>query len=186
MRFPFSRSPDDPDRTLESGTGFGLSARLAEGAKGGLAATLAMTAYRLPVSRSLPPTAEFWAKYVAGGDPEDHSVPALVLHLAYGVAGGVGFGLLAPAGGRGTDDCWGIEGYGEIEDHRETARLEAVGLLAGAAYGLALSVVGDRVVLARLLDEHLAADERLVFHVGHLVYGLCLGTWFGSRTGDRR
>jgi hypothetical protein len=32
----------------------------------------------------------------------------------------------------------------------------------------------------------LDADERLVFHVGHLVYGLTLGTWLGSRTSDER
>jgi len=39
-------------------------------------------------------------------------------------------------------------------------------------------------VLERVLDMDPAADERLVFHAGHLVYGLGLGTWFGSRTSD--
>jgi hypothetical protein len=28
-----------------------------------------MTVYRLPVTRSLPPTAEFWAKFVSGDHP---------------------------------------------------------------------------------------------------------------------
>ncbi|WP_276300087.1 hypothetical protein [Halorussus lipolyticus] len=60
--------------------------RIEEGAKGGLVATLVLTAYRLPVSHALPPTAEFWSQFVAGGDPDDHALPALVLHLVYGLS----------------------------------------------------------------------------------------------------
>lgn len=168
----------DSGRAASSGPG--PAARAAEGAKGGFVATLAMTAYRLPVSRSLPPTAEFWSKFVAGGDPDDHPIPAIVLHLLYGVAGGVGFGLLAPM------DANAPAERDSGDDHRETARLEAVGLLAGVVYALALSAFGERVVLGRLLDLDLEGDERLVFHAGHVVYGLSLGTWVGSRTGDRR
>ncbi|WP_115865398.1 hypothetical protein [Halorussus litoreus] len=168
----------DPGRAASPGPG--LAARLAEGAKGGFVATLAMTAYRLPVSRSLPPTAEFWSKFVAGGDPDDHPIPAVALHLLYGVAGGVGFGLLAPLDADATAE------RDSADDHRETARLEAVGLLTGVGYALALSAFGERVVLGRLLDLDLEGDERLVFHAGHVVYGLSLGTWVGSRTGHRR
>jgi hypothetical protein len=172
---PGSDSARKPGPNLDSdqATGPGLGVRLTEGAKGGLVATLTMTAFRLPVARSLPPTARFWAKFVSGGDPDDNPVAAIALHLLYGIGGGVGFGLLAPMAAQNPAD-----------DHRETARNEAVGLLTGTLYGVALSVFGERVVLERLLDMDPAADERLVFHAGHLVYGLSLGTWFGSRTSD--
>ncbi len=152
---------------------------------GGVVATLVMTAYRLPVSRSLPPTARFWSKFVAGGRPEDQPLPALALHLLYGAGAGAAFGLLAPR----PSDASATPGTGSdarTDDADETARLEAVGLLAGVGYALALSAFGERALLDRLLDVDLDSDERLVFHAGHVVYGLALGTWVGSRTGDRR
>ena len=191
MRVPFRSEAAGPDKettpetTREVDTdarpasGPGLDTRLVEGAKAGLMATLTMTVFRLPLARSLPPTARFWTKFVSGGDPDDHPVPAIALHLLYGVFGGIGFGLFAPME-TGRDAAGGPE----TDEHEETARNEAVGLLAGALYGLALSVFGERVVLERVLDMDPAADERLVFHAGHLVYGLSLGTWFGSRTSD--
>jgi len=159
------------------------STRLAAGAEGGFVATLVMTAYRLPVSRSLPPTATLWSRFVAGGRPEDHPVPAVALHLLYGTVAGAVFGLLAPLRGREPSTEPG-ESVAEASD--ETARLEAVGLLVGVGYALALSAFGERALLDRLLDVELDADESLVFHAGHVVYGLSLGTWVGSRTGDRR
>ncbi|WP_245708104.1 hypothetical protein [Halobacterium jilantaiense] len=57
---------------------------------------------------------------------------------------------------------------------------EAGGVVLGALYGLALSVVGERVLLGGLLSTDLDATESLVFHVGHLVYGLSLGSWVAS------
>lgn len=135
------------------------------GAEGGLIATLVMTAYRLPVSRSLPPTANFWAQYVGGGDPEQYTLQGAVLHLVYGtVAGGV-FGALVPE--RGSDS---------------ESRREVVDVLRALGYSVVLSVFGSRVILARVLGMDLEADERLVFHLGHFVYGLTLGTWMGSRS----
>lgn len=144
-------------------------ARIVEGAKGGFVATLVMTGYRMPISHALPPTALFWSKFVADDDPNDHPVAGLALHLLYGtVAGGV-FGATAPERGR-----------------QRTADSELAGLFWGTLYGLALSAVGERVLLNELLDMNLDSDERLVFHVGHLIYGLTLGTWLGSRTGADR
>lgn len=126
-----------------------------------------MTAYRLPISRSLPPTANFWATYIGGGDPDQYVVEGIVLHLCYGaVAGGV-FGALVPR--RGSDP---------------EARREAVDVVWALGYSLALSVFGSRVVLARVLGMDMEPDEALVFHLGHLVYGLTLGTWMGSRSGQ--
>jgi len=148
--------------------------RIVEGAKGGLVATLVLTAYRLPVSHALPPTAQFWSKFVSGGDPQDHTVPALVLHLLYGLGAGALFGAVFPE--RETT-------HRETADRR-TARNEVAGLLSAAVYGLALSIFGEKIMLNRVFGMDLDADEGLVFHVGHLVYGLSLGTWLGSRTSD--
>jgi hypothetical protein len=184
MGVPFFRTARTPEVELDRevpheadsdrATGPGLGVRLAEGAKAGLVATLTMTAYRLPISRSLPPTAQFWAKFVSGGDPDDHPVAAIALHLLYGVGGGTAFGAITPLGSERPSS----------DDSRETARIEAVGLLWGVLYSAALSVFGERVVLGRLLGMDLDADESLVFHAGHLVYGLTLGTMYGSRSSD--
>lgn len=134
------------------------------GAKGGLIATVLMTLYRLPVFRSLPPTAEFWARFVGGGEPEDYPAQALALHLLYGAGAGAAFGPLFARLGR-----------------RFPTRRGWVGVGSGALYGAALSAFGSRFLLDRLLGLDLDAEEALVFHVGHLVYGLTLGTWLGSQ-----
>jgi hypothetical protein len=139
----------------------------ANGAVGGALATAVMTTYRMPVSASLPPTAEFWARYVAGGEPDDHPVPALVLHLAYGASAGSAFGVLFRRFRRRSD----------TDESRE-----AGGLGLGALYALLLSVFGEKVILGRLLSMDLDATESLVFHVGHLVYGLSLGSWVASES----
>ena len=135
------------------------------GAVGGALATVVMTVYRMPVTASLPPTARFWAKFVAGGEPEDHPLPGLVLHALYGASAGAAFGgLFRPFSTRS-----------DSENSRE-----ASGVVLGTLYALALSVFGDRVVLGGLLSTDLDATESLVFHVGHLVYGLSLGSWVAS------
>lgn len=151
----------------DGGSADGIARRIALGVRAGTIATLVMTAYRIPISGSLPPTAAFLAKLL-GGDPDDHSIAGLALHLAYGAGGGVAFALLSTAF-RGPD---------------ADVRGEAQGVLLGVIYGLLLSAFGVRALLKGLLDMDLAADERLVFHVSHVVYGLTLGTWLGSRLPD--
>lgn len=153
-----------------------LREALALGAVGGLFATVVMTAFREPISRSPPPTANFWAQYVAprlrdtsssdeesagAGDPGDYFLPGLVLHLAYGTGAAVAFAaLFRPAGSEAAN--------------------ERRGVLWGVGYALLLSGFGKRVLLERLLGMDLDRDERFVFHVSHVVYGLALGTWVGS------
>jgi hypothetical protein len=176
MRLRSTTDSDAPDPTDSTEARTPWPRRLLDGAEGGAVATLALTAYRLPVSRSPPPTARFWAQFVAGGDPEDHVLPGLVLHLLYGTVGGALFGAIAPA--RGPEREADREKSG-----RQEAEHEALDLLLGVAYAVALSVFGERVLLNGLLDVDLDPDEALVFHVGHVVYGLSLGTWVGSRTG---
>lgn len=123
-----------------------------------------MTLYRFPVFRALPPTADFWAKYVGRGDPKAYPGTGLILHFLYGGAAGGLFGV----------------GISQVDFRSARERdLGAIGL--SLVYGLALSVFGTRVIFQHLLEEELEPAEALVFHVGHAVYGLTLGTWIGSR-----
>lgn len=122
-----------------------------------------MTLYRFPVFRALPPTAEFWARHVGGGDAEAYPGVGLLLHFLYGGAAGRLFGV----------------GSGRIEFPSARQReLATIGVVL--AYGLALSVFGTRVVFDRLLDEELEPSEAVIFHVGHVIYGLPLGTWVSA------
>jgi len=159
----------DTESGIASAFGAGLLRRLVRGVVGGLIATALMTLYRFPVFRALPPTSEFWAKYVGGGATERYPGIGLVLHFLYGgVAGGL-FGVLI--------DALGFE----------TEREDSLGVIAlSFAYSLALSVFGTRFVFRFLLDEDLDPDEAVIFHVGHAIYGLTLGTWVGfdRRTGE--
>lgn len=137
---------------------------MVRGVIGGLVATMLMTLYRFPLFRGLPPTAEFWAMFVRGGEPEQYPVAGLVLHFLYGGAAGGLFGL----------------GLCMIDFRTERdRRLGAIAL--SLVYGVVLSVFGMQVLLRRLLGEELEPDEATVFHVGHLIYGLTLGTWLSSR-----
>ncbi|WP_227354957.1 hypothetical protein [Haladaptatus salinisoli] len=141
-----------------------MSSNAKTGFVGGLFGTVIMTAFREPVARSLPPTAAFLSKFV-GGEPDDHTVGALLLHLLYGAGAGSVFAPVLAA--RSTESS-------SLEPETE-------GLLAGLVYGLALSLFGERVLLEWLLEMNLEQDERAVFHAGHVVYGLSLGAWVGSR-----
>lgn len=147
-----------------SGAASGRLRRVGLAILGGLVATVAMTVFRMPISNSLPPTANFWAKFVADGDPEDHTFAGLVLHLVYGAGGGAVFGLLAPIPLVGSE-------------HSQEVR----GVVSGLVYGVVLSVFGERAILEGLLDMDPDPDERFVFHVGHVIYGLTLGAWVGSK-----
>ncbi|WP_254766301.1 hypothetical protein [Salinilacihabitans rarus] len=157
----------------EASADLGDDSRLVEtlvwGVVGGVIATVAMTLYRLPLTRALPPAAPLWAKYAGreGQGPEEYSLLALHLHLLYGASAGAAFALA----------------HERLPPSRSTAP-ETRATLLGLCYGLALSVVGKRVVLDGLLDEDLDAGETTVFHVGHAIYGLTLGSWIGSREGE--
>lgn len=139
---------------------------LVQGTVGGLLATVVMTAYRLPIARSLPPTAAFWSRYVGSREADDYPGIGLLLHLGYGAAAGAVFGVLFRVVG--------------LDARPEHVR-EAVGVGLATLYGIVLSIFGSRVVLGRLLAMDLDTDEALVFHVSHVIYALALGTWVGSR-----
>lgn len=123
-----------------------------------------MTAFRLPISRSLPPTDEFWRTFVRADDSGSATLPAILLHLLYGMGAGVVYVALGPRVSRTTE-----------------ARAEVRGVVTAVVYSLFLSAFGLRVLLQGLLDEQLSPDEKLIFHLGHVVYGITLGAWLGSR-----
>lgn len=133
------------------------------GLAGGGFATLLMTLFRMPISDSLPPTANLLARYV-GGDPEDYPWSSMILHFGYGAGGGGLFGLLFSECGDPTRD--------DIE-------LRAIAL--GLGYSLAFSLFGSRIILGRVVGMDLDDDEALIFHIGHAIYGLALGAWIGSK-----
>jgi hypothetical protein len=133
------------------------------GAKGGFVATVAMTAFRMPISESLPPSAHFCAQYLGGEDPSQYRLLALGLHLLYGTVAG---GLFA---------WWFTDRVAS-----EPGRAESYGLLFGSIYGLISSVFGIHVVLDRLLGLDLAFDEIVIFHASHAIYGATLGAWVAS------
>ncbi|MDJ1432608.1 hypothetical protein [Halostagnicola sp. A-GB9-2] len=135
------------------------------GLQAGFVATCIMTAFRLPILRSLPPSANFWTQYVADGDPDDHPVAGLFLHLVYGMSAGAVFG-----------------GLFALQDAERSIEAEQRGIVWGSVYGMVLSAFGSQVMLKEVLDIRLENDELALFHAGHLVYGLALGAWVGSRT----
>ncbi|MCU4972604.1 hypothetical protein OB955_07610 [Halobacteria archaeon AArc-m2/3/4] len=135
------------------------------GLQAGFVATLIMTAFRLPILRSLPPSANFWARYVGDDDADEYAGIGLLLHLLYGTSAGAVFG--------GLFAFWDAERSIEAEQR---------GLVWGSVYGMALSAFGSQFMLKELLEIELEADELALFHAGHLVYGLALGAWVGSRT----
>lgn len=143
-----------------------LLAAAANGAVGGLLGTVTMTVYRMPIARSLPPTEAFWTRYGPGEEGERSPLVALFLHLAYGIGGGAVFGA-----------AFAMLGSNEEPEANREAKSAVLGLL----YGVVLSVFGRHVIVEGLLGKDLADDEALVFHGGHLVYALTLGTWVGSR-----
>lgn len=163
------QNPDASHRQLEIQQGTAGSGRralrgLVTGVVGGLIATALMTMYRFPVFRALPPTAEFWAKYVGSGDAEAYFGVGLLLHFLYGGAAG------------------GLFGVGISRIDFRSARQHDLGAIGLAlVYGVGLSVFGTRVIFRHLLEEDLEPDEAVVFHVGHVIYGLALGTWLSSR-----
>lgn len=156
------RTSAQSDPTVSSGRR--VLRGLLQGVVGGLIATALMTLYRFPVFRALPPTADFWAKYVGNGDTEAYPGTGLILHFLYGAAAGGLFGV--------------VISLLDFRSERQRS-LGAIGL--SLVYGLVLSVFGTRVIFQRLLDEELEPDEAVVFHVGHAIYGLTLGTWISSK-----
>lgn len=134
------------------------------GFQGGLIATCTLTVFRLPVSRSLPPTANFWAEYVVCGELSEYPEEAMVLHLLYGAVGGSVFAVL----------------FGKF-DELSPIPTELDGVLTGILSSIPFSLFGTNVVLDRMLGMEMEQNEVMIFHAGHLVRGCSIGAWVGSR-----
>lgn len=134
------------------------------GFQGGLIATCTLTVFRLPISRSLPPTANFWTEYVAGGDLGDNPEEAMLLHLLYGAIGGSIFAVL-------------FDRFDELSP----VSTELDGVFFGLLTSIPFSLFGTRIALKRLLGMDMDDNELMIFHVSHLVWGLSVGAWVGSR-----
>ena len=156
---PFDGRSDDRSRREHAG------AAALRGLQAGFVATLIMTAFRLPIMRSLPPSANFWAQSVSGGNPSDQTMAGIALHLLYGTSAGAVFGALFA-----------------LFDAERAIEPEQRGIIWGGVFGMGLSAFGNQFLLGDILDVELEADELALFHAAHLVYGISLGAWVGSRT----
>ena len=156
---------DSDDRIAGRSSEEHVAYAVLRGLQAGFVATLIMTAFRLPIMRSLPPSANFWAQYVRGGEPEEYPLAGLGLHVLYGTINGAVFGGL----------------FALLKSER-AIEPEQRGLVWGSVYGMGLSAFGSQIMLDEILGVRLEADELALFHAGHLVYGLALGAWVGSRT----
>jgi hypothetical protein len=127
------------------------------GLAGGLAATIVMTVLMRVMSDGGPPPTAGLVSTFAGGEPEDHAMPGMVLHLVYGIVAGGVFAVGAPV--------IGVE-FESIA--------VAVGL--GLLYGVVL-MFWMRAVIGMEPDR----EMMLTFGTVHVVYGLVLGAflWAG-------
>lgn len=88
----------------------------------------------------------------------------MVLHLLYGALGGSVFAMLF---------SW--------LDERSPVPTELDGVLIGFLASIPFSLFGTNIVLDRILGLDMETDEVMIFHASHLVYGLSIGAWVGSR-----
>jgi len=132
------------------------------GLAGGLIATIVMTAVMTAVGDGgPPPTAMLVAKF-AGGEPADHAMPGMLLHLLYGTVAGAVLAVGGPALGIDFDAV-------------------AVALGVGLVYGLVLMVGGMGFWMRLVIGMEPDRDTTITFGVVHAVYGLVLGAflWTG-------
>lgn len=131
------------------------------GLAGGLVATIVMTALMMVMGDDgPPPTAALVSKF-AGGEPEDHTMPGMVLHLIYGIVAGAVFAVGAPVIGV------------EFE-----SLAVAVGL--GLLYGVVLMIGGMGFWMRAVIGMEPDRDMMVTFGTVHVVYGVVLGAFLGT------
>jgi hypothetical protein len=140
------------------------------GIVGGLVATIVMTIVMTVMGDGgPPPTAGLVAK-VAGGDPADHAMPGMVLHLLYGIIAGVVFAIGVPLVG----SALGVSLLGGAFDSLAVA----IGL--GLAYGIVLMIGGMVFWMRLVLGMDPDRDMVLLFATVHVIYGVVLGGVLGA------
>ncbi len=136
-------------------------ASVTAGLAGGLVATIVMTAVMMAMGDGdPPPTAALVAKF-AGGEPADHAMPGMILHLIYGVVAGAVFAVGVPFVGFSLGSV-GI----------------AVGL--GLVYGVVLMIGGMVFWMRTVLGMEPDTGTMMTFGTVHVVYGVVLGAFLGA------
>jgi len=136
-------------------------ASLTAGVAGGLLATIVMTAVMMMLGDGgPPPTAALVAKF-AGGEPADHAMPGMILHMVYGVVAGAVFAVGVPLFGFGLDSV-----------------AIAVGL--GLVYGVVLMIGGMVFWMRSIIGMEPDRDMMTTFGTVHVVYGVVLGGFLGA------
>jgi hypothetical protein len=131
------------------------------GLAGGLVATIIMTGGMMVMGDGgPPPTASLVAKF-SGGNPEDHAMPGMMLHMIYGIVVGAVFAVGAPLLGLG---------FGSL--------MVAVGL--GLVYGIVLMIGGMVVWMRMVIGMDPDRDMMMMFGTVHVIYGVVLGVFLGA------
>jgi len=135
-------------------------ASIIAGLAGGLVATIVMTIVMMVMGDGgPPPTAALVSKF-AGGEPSDHKMPGMVLHLLYGTIAGAVFALGVP--------LLGVS-LGSI----------GVALGLGLLYGIVL-MIGGMVFWMRIVIGMEPDRQMMMFGVVHVIYGVVLGAFLGA------
>lgn len=129
------------------------------GLVGGLVATIVMSIVMRAMGGGPPPTANLLAKF-QGGEPEEHMMPGMLLHLVYGtIAGGILVVIVTAAAlAVGSPTAW---------------------IVTGLVYGIILLMVGALGWVRGAIGMKPDRQTMIGFAVVHLVYGLVLGAWLG-------
>lgn len=130
------------------------------GLAGGLVATIVMTVVMMVMSDDSPPPAALIAKF-AGGDPADHAMPGMVLHVIYGIVAGGVFAVGVPLIGLSLGSI-GV----------------AVGL--GLFYGIVLMIGGMVFWMRVIIGMEPDRDMMITFGTVHVIYGVVLGAFLGA------
>jgi len=136
-------------------------ASIIAGLAGGLVATIAMTVVMMVMGDGgPPPTAALVAKF-AGGDPGDHAMPGMALHVLYGILAGAVFAVGVPLVG---------------------PSLGSIGVAAGLGlvYGIVLMVGGMAFWMRVVIGMEADRDTMVMFGTVHVVYGVVLGAFVGA------
>jgi hypothetical protein len=136
-------------------------ASILAGLVGGAVATIVMTGVMTRMGDGGPPPTAALVATFAGGDPAEHALPGLLLHLTYGVVAGAVLAVGAPLVGLGLDSL-------------------GVAVAVGLAYGVVLGVVGMAFWMRGVMGMEPDRATMRTFGVVHLVYGAVLGAFLGA------
>ncbi|MEF8775297.1 MAG: hypothetical protein V5A43_02185 [Haloarculaceae archaeon] len=131
------------------------------GLAAGIVATIIMTVVMMVMGDGGPPPTAALVTTVRGGQPADHAMPGMILHLLYGTGAGAVFAVGVPLLSISLD-----------------ALPVATGL--GLVYGIILMIGGVGFWLRIVIGMEADRGTMLLFGTVHVVYGLVLGAFLGA------